>query len=37
MLLVAGVKRNRRRRMSEEEQSLFGIDKLNLVRSDIPP
>ena len=36
MLLVAGVKRNRRRRMSEEEQSLFGIDKLNLVRSDIP-
>ena len=36
MLLVAGVKRNRRRSMSEEEQSLFGIDKLNLVRSDIP-
>ena len=22
--------------MSEEEQSLFGIDELNLVRSDIP-
>ena len=36
MLLVADVKRNRRRRMSAEEERLFGIDKLNVVRSDIP-
>jgi carbamoyltransferase len=36
MLLVADVKRNRRRHMSEEENRLFGIDKLNVPRSDIP-
>jgi carbamoyltransferase len=36
MLLVAAVKRNRRRHMSVEEERLFGIDKLNVVRSDIP-
>ena len=36
MLLVADVKRNRRRHMSVEEERLFGIDKLNVVRSDIP-
>jgi len=36
MLLVADVKRERRRRMTNEEQSLFGIDKLNVVRSEIP-
>lgn len=36
MLLVADVKRNRRRRMSEVEEKLFGIDKLNIQRSDIP-
>jgi carbamoyltransferase len=36
MLLVGGVKRNRRRRMSEAEEGLFGIDKLNVPRSDIP-
>jgi carbamoyltransferase len=36
MLLVADVKRNRHRRMSAEEEQLFGIDKLNVVRSDIP-
>jgi carbamoyltransferase len=36
MLLVADVKRNRRRRMTEDEEHLFGIDKLNVVRSDIP-
>jgi carbamoyltransferase len=36
MLLVADVKRNRRRRMTEAEEALFGIEKLNLVRSDIP-
>ena len=36
MLLVADVKRNRRRRMTAEQERLFGIDKLNVVRSDIP-
>jgi carbamoyltransferase len=36
MLLVADVKRKRRRRMTNEEEVLFGIDKLNVVRSDIP-
>jgi carbamoyltransferase len=36
MLLVADVKRNRRRKMSAEEAKLFGIDKLNVARSDIP-
>jgi carbamoyltransferase len=36
MLLVAPVKDNHRRSMSEAEQALFGIDKLNVPRSDIP-
>ena len=36
MLLVADVKHNRRRVMSAEEEQLFGIDKLNVVRSEIP-
>ncbi|MGI9385450.1 MAG: carbamoyltransferase family protein [Methyloligellaceae bacterium] len=36
MLLVADVKRNRRRTMTEAEEGLFGIDKLNIPRSDIP-
>ncbi|MEZ5773163.1 MAG: carbamoyltransferase [Hyphomicrobiaceae bacterium] len=36
MLIVADVKRNRRRRMTEAEAQLFGIDKLNVPRSDIP-
>jgi carbamoyltransferase len=36
MLLVAGVKSNRRRQMTEKEQSLFGIDKLNVPRSEVP-
>jgi len=36
MLLVADVKRNRRRKMSAEDAELFGIDKLNVTRSDIP-
>ncbi|HPN39003.1 MAG TPA: carbamoyltransferase [Melioribacteraceae bacterium] len=36
MLLVADVKKERQLKMSEEEQKLFGIDKLNIVRSDIP-
>lgn len=36
MLLVAPVKESRRRSMSEEQKKLFGIDKLNVARSDIP-
>src|SRR5207244_1186880 len=36
MLLVAGVKPERRRPMTEDEKKLFGIDKLNVPRSDIP-
>jgi carbamoyltransferase len=36
MLLVADVKRNRRRRMTPQQEQLFGIDRLNVVRSDIP-
>jgi carbamoyltransferase len=36
MLLVADVVEPRRRAMTSEEQALFGIDKLNVSRSDIP-
>jgi carbamoyltransferase len=36
MLLVADVVKSRRRMMTPEEQKLFGIDKLNVLRSDIP-
>ncbi len=36
MLLVADVKKVRRYEMTEEQKKLFGIDKLNVVRSDIP-
>jgi carbamoyltransferase len=36
MLLVAGVKPERRRAMTAAEQALFGIDKLNVARSEIP-
>jgi carbamoyltransferase len=36
MLLVADVKHERRRRMTNEEEALFGIDKLNVARSEIP-
>ncbi len=36
MLLVADVVESRRREMTAEEQALFGIDKLNVPRSDIP-
>ena len=36
MLMVAPVNEDRRRSMSEAEQALFGIDKLNVPRSDIP-
>ncbi len=36
MLLVAYVKKNKRRTMTESEINLFGIDKLNVQRSSIP-
>ena len=36
MLLVADVKENKRCAMSEEEEALFGIDKLNVPRSSVP-
>ena len=36
MLLVADVVKNRRRAMTAEEESLFGIEKLKVQRSDIP-
>jgi carbamoyltransferase len=36
MLLVADVVKRRRREMTAEEQQRFGIDKLNVTRSDIP-
>jgi carbamoyltransferase len=36
MLMVAPVKEERRRAMTPEEEKLFGIDKLNVPRSDIP-
>ena len=36
MLLVANVEESRRRRMTAEEESLWGIEKLNVKRSEIP-
>jgi carbamoyltransferase len=36
MLLVADVIDERRRLMNQDEQGLFGIDKLNVARSEIP-
>ena len=36
MLLVAGVRPERRRAMTEDEKKLWGIDQLNVARSDIP-
>jgi len=36
MLLVAPVKQDKRRQMTPEEERLFGIDKLNVIRSDVP-
>ena len=35
MLLVAGVKEDKRKILSKEQEQLFGIDKLNVIRSDI--
>jgi carbamoyltransferase len=36
MLLVADVRKEKRREMTVEEKRLWGIDKLNVVRSEIP-
>ena len=36
MLLVADVQNNKRRAMTEDEEALFGIDKLNVPRSSVP-
>jgi carbamoyltransferase len=36
MLIVADVKAERRRRMTQDEEALFGIEKLNVPRSEIP-
>ena len=36
MLLVADVKEDKRCAMTNEQKALFGIEKLNIVRSDIP-
>jgi carbamoyltransferase len=36
MLLVAGVKDERRREMTREEEGLFGLEKLHVARSDVP-
>lgn len=36
MLLVAEVNKSKQRIMSEEEKRLWGIDKLNIIRSEVP-
>jgi carbamoyltransferase len=36
MLIVADVKKEKQRKMTGEEDKLWGIDKLNIVRSEIP-
>jgi len=36
MLMVAPVKKEKRIPMTDEERNLFGIDKLNIPRSDVP-
>jgi carbamoyltransferase len=36
MLLVADVQKNRRVEMSEEQKTYFGLEKLNIARSDVP-
>jgi carbamoyltransferase len=36
MLLVAYVRPEKRRKMTKAEQRLWGIDKLNIVRSEVP-
>ncbi len=36
MLFVANVVENRRREMTAEQKAMFGIDQLNVVRSEVP-
>ena len=36
MLFVANVKKDKQVKMSEEQNSYFGLDKLNVVRSEVP-
>ena len=36
MLLVTDIAKNKRKKMTKEEQNLFGIEKLNTIRSSIP-
>jgi len=36
MLLVAEVREDKRRKMTSDEEALFGIDKLNVPRSSVP-
>lgn len=36
MLLVADVKKEKQRKMTDEEGKLWGIEKLNVIRSEIP-
>ena len=36
MLLVADVQKDKRRAMTDEEETLFGVDKLNVPRSSVP-
>ena len=36
MLLVSKIHKNRRREMTEDEEALFGIEKLNVKRSEVP-
>ena len=36
MLLVANIKEDKKIKMTEDEKKLFGIDKLNIKRSEIP-
>ena len=36
MLLVADIRESHRRKMTEEEEALFGVDKLNIPRSSVP-
>ena len=36
MLMVAGVREDKRREMTADENALFGIDKLNVPRSELP-
>jgi carbamoyltransferase len=36
MLFVADVKKDKRRAITEDEEALFGIDKINVLRSSVP-